>query len=447
MKKVALLLLAIIAISSLIDTSVELINAEYSNTVSIVIRSDGSITPSNAPVVQSGNTYVFTDDVFIPGTTNEGIIIEKDNIVLDGAGHKLRGHGESSAILMEKRSGVTITGFLLDNFYYGLEIWNSTLCTISRNNLTAVMYPIYLKNSSDNKFYHNNIYRYPYYENSNNVWNNGYPSGGNYWNGYPYPDAKSGPNQNLPGSDGIGDTPVAEEIFSAGGTNVDRYPLMSKQTLQAGAITNLKVSVKDATGKAVSGANIGSIVQPSGQAALEGTSGTDGVESFSNVLPGSYSVQASKSGFVSASSSVNVVKETTTDVTIILQIISTTGNLKVIVKDKDGAVIAGASVSSSSQPNSQPQLSGTTGADGVSTFSGVLPGAYALQASKSGYVSGSAQFIVVSGGTGSISINLQAQSFGGGGIPGFPYETIAIGILLFVIWMTLSRKKIDQLQR
>jgi hypothetical protein len=229
MKKVALLLLAIIAISSLIDTSVELINAEYSNTVSIVIRSDGSITPSNSPIVQSGNTYVFTDDVFIPGTTNEGIIIEKDNIVLDGAGHKLRGHGESSAILMEKRSGVTITGFLLDNFYYGLEIWNSTLCTISRNNLTAVMYPIYLKNSSDNKFYHNNIYRYPYYENSNNVWDNGYPSGGNYWNGYPYPDAKSGPNRNLPGSDGIGDTPVAEEIFSAGGTNVDRYPLMSNK--------------------------------------------------------------------------------------------------------------------------------------------------------------------------------------------------------------------------
>jgi hypothetical protein len=55
-----------------------------------------------------------------------------------------------------------------------------------------------------------------------NVWDDGYPSGGNYWSDYTGADVKSGPNQDLPGSDGIGDTPY---IIDA--NNTDRYPLMN----------------------------------------------------------------------------------------------------------------------------------------------------------------------------------------------------------------------------
>jgi hypothetical protein len=36
-------------------------------------------------------------------------------------------------------------------------------------------------------------------------WDNGYPSGGNYWSDYTGTDNYSGPSQNIPGSDGIGD--------------------------------------------------------------------------------------------------------------------------------------------------------------------------------------------------------------------------------------------------
>ena len=55
-----------------------------------------------------------------------------------------------------------------------------------------------------------------------NVWDDGYPSGRNYWSDYNGMDEKSGPNQDLPGSDGIGDTPyVIDE------NNQDRYPLMA----------------------------------------------------------------------------------------------------------------------------------------------------------------------------------------------------------------------------
>ena len=48
------------------------------------------------------------------------------------------------------------------------------------------------------------------------------PSGGNYWSDYAGADVKSGPNQDLPGSDGIGDTPYIIDV-----NNTDRYPLMN----------------------------------------------------------------------------------------------------------------------------------------------------------------------------------------------------------------------------
>ena len=46
----------------------------------------------------------------------------------------------------------------------------------------------------------------PYSNESINVWDYGYPSGGNYWSDYVGVDAKSGPHQDLLGSDGVGDT-------------------------------------------------------------------------------------------------------------------------------------------------------------------------------------------------------------------------------------------------
>lgn len=91
---------------------------------------------------------------------------------------------------------------------------------IIENNATG----IWLESSSMNRIYHNsfidNKYQVRSYE-SRNIWDEGYPSGGNYWSDYAGIDEKSGPDQDQPGSDGIGDTPyVIDE------NNVDRYPLM-----------------------------------------------------------------------------------------------------------------------------------------------------------------------------------------------------------------------------
>ena len=69
--------------------------------------------------------------------------------------------------------------------------------------------------------YHNAIYGIGETEYGNSAkWDDGYPSGGNYWIGYFGNDNYHGPNQDRPGSDGIGDTPYN---FYSG---IDWYPLM-----------------------------------------------------------------------------------------------------------------------------------------------------------------------------------------------------------------------------
>ncbi len=55
-----------------------------------------------------------------------------------------------------------------------------------------------------------------------NHWDDGYPSGGNYWSDYSGVDYYRGPEQNILGSDGIGDTP-----YDIDADSIDRYPLIS----------------------------------------------------------------------------------------------------------------------------------------------------------------------------------------------------------------------------
>ena len=90
--------------------------------------------------------------------------------------------------------------------------------TISENDIG-----IDVTNSANNVIYHNNFANTMANALSGglyNVWDDGYPSGGNYWSDYTGVDEKSGANQNVFGSDGIGDTQ-----YTIAGNN-DRYPLM-----------------------------------------------------------------------------------------------------------------------------------------------------------------------------------------------------------------------------
>jgi hypothetical protein len=120
------------------------------------------------------------------------------------------------------------------------------------------------------------------------------------------------------------------------------------------------------------------------------------------------------------------------------------GILVITVKDAQGNPISGASVSTTAKPSGQSDLSATTGADGKVTFSNVSAGSYAFQVSKSGYVTKTASTTSTAGGTVELTITLDlAQSGGGGGgIPGFPYESIVIGLVIgaVALW-TLQRRR------
>ncbi len=85
-------------------------------------------------------------------------------------------------------------------------------------------YGIDITGGTNGKIFHNNFINNTVnaVDECGNIWNDTYPSGGNYWSDYWGDDLYSGPNQDIPGSDGIGDIPY--EIPCEHG--IDYYPLM-----------------------------------------------------------------------------------------------------------------------------------------------------------------------------------------------------------------------------
>jgi parallel beta-helix repeat protein len=108
----------------------------------------------------------------------------------------------------------------------GIYFWNSNTDNIIIGNTVSnsSFYGIYLWSSnSQNKIYHNNFLTNvnQAFDDGTNIWDNGYPNGGNFWGDYSGGDNRSGPAQNIPGNDGFGD--VSYNI--PGGANIDNYPL------------------------------------------------------------------------------------------------------------------------------------------------------------------------------------------------------------------------------
>jgi parallel beta-helix repeat protein len=302
----------------------------------IYIRADGSIDPpTETRIERNGDVYTFLTDIYF-----DSLVVERDNIVVDGDYYMLKGPGSGNGITISGRSNVTIKNIEIKSFTYGVyqsassncsidanritsnsgdgiylsvsshnnivgnkitnnsghgvylnayspwdsvvysdnsivgnsivnnggygiylhawSTWGFVVCSdnsivrnniannsgggiqlfgdycgsishnsIVGNNITNNLYGIYLSGSSPYNFiYHNdfvNNTHHVYTSDLVNAWDNGYPSGGNYWSNYTGVDFYKGRFQNITGSDGIGDTP---HIIDS--NNEDRYPFINR---------------------------------------------------------------------------------------------------------------------------------------------------------------------------------------------------------------------------
>jgi len=224
---------------------------DYWNTHSI----DDSNTINGKPVYywkdRTGGTVPSGAGQVILANCNN-VIVENQNVSGGSNGIQL---GYSDSCIIRKNTAH-------DNYISGLYLWNCNdngiernsvanspnyaiyfgtssstsynFNTIKENNLVNCGYGIYLFYSQSNLIYHNNFLNNKIaqaYEYRPNFWDNGYPAGGNYWSRYSGTDDYSGPGQNEPGSDGIGDIPYTGIPMIQGGSDIDNYPLMNPWSL------------------------------------------------------------------------------------------------------------------------------------------------------------------------------------------------------------------------
>jgi len=118
----------------------------------IYIRADGSIDPPTAPISAVDNvTYTLT------GNINDNIVVERDNIVVDGAGFILQGTGSGTGIELSGRSSVTIKSIKVVGFTYCIYLNGSFDNNLFGNNIADNGVGIYLGFSSGNSIIGNHL--------------------------------------------------------------------------------------------------------------------------------------------------------------------------------------------------------------------------------------------------------------------------------------------------
>jgi len=200
----------------------------------IYIRADGTVEGTDK-IQWDGNVYTLT------GNINGSIVVEKNNITIDGNDYTLQA-GIGTGIYLFGRENVAVQNTQIKTFGYGIVLnsssnnhinennitenhgdgiylYSSSNNSISRNNITNSDWGIYLHYSYNNIFYHNNFIgnrNYTLAGASTSVWDNG--AEGNYWSNYEerYPNATEIENS------GIWDTPYVID-----GKNKDNYPLVN----------------------------------------------------------------------------------------------------------------------------------------------------------------------------------------------------------------------------
>jgi len=134
----------------------------------IYIRVNGKVDPDTAPIQRDNNLYTFADSIY------DSIVVERDNVVVDGAGYTLQGTGtvSSKGLDLSERSNITIKNMEIKAFEHGIDLSGSSNNIIQGNTMTNNSYGLWLLNSPNNTISDNNITNnwdgIELYESSNN---------------------------------------------------------------------------------------------------------------------------------------------------------------------------------------------------------------------------------------------------------------------------------------
>ncbi len=163
---------------------------------------DSSNTLNEKPIyywVNRENAEVPLDAGYVALVNCTRITVQDLNLTNNGQG-----------ILLAYTTNSTITENNITKNEDGISLCSSSdYNSVYGNNITSNYCGISLDSSSDNSIYHNNFVDNTQQIDSygsTNLWDNGYPSGGNYWSDYIGSDFHQGSDQNISGSDGIGDS-------------------------------------------------------------------------------------------------------------------------------------------------------------------------------------------------------------------------------------------------
>ncbi len=216
-------------------------NQIYGNTANNDSTAIKLFVTSNNSIFQNTVTNCETDGIDVESSND--IIVYDNFLNRSGWGDASIGVYFSSNITVFNNtvtnslwSGIAIVDSLSCKIYWNnmvnnpvtsLDIAYSNNSLIYENSITGnnfnttgwVGETISIISSWNNTFFHNNIVFKPtqFFDNITNNWDNGYPSGGNYWGDYAGLDFNK---------DGIGDAPY---VINSG--NEDRFPLMTPYSI------------------------------------------------------------------------------------------------------------------------------------------------------------------------------------------------------------------------
>ena len=292
--------------------------------------------------------WVDQKDKQIPNDAGYVGIVNSTNITVKD----LRLTNNGQGVLFAYTSNSKIENVTASENYYGIYVEGSSSNTLSKNSANnnwifgiLLQYSsdnvivnncvsnnresgIHLSNSNYNLIYHNNLIdngNQAYDNTGTNLWNNNYPTGGNYWSDYTGSDSYCGPDQNVLGSDGICDSPYD---ISGDADAQDRYPFMNRygwlknltaisvspstKTLYVGETHQFMATAKDQNGDPMAGIIINWTSSNTAVGTVSpafATTDSDGkaTTSFTASTAGTTTIKA-KSGNISGTASVTVQK-------------------------------------------------------------------------------------------------------------------------------------------